>query len=92
MKNLSDSSRSIKKDGTTLINKKANLYLLDEQILKLFNSIQRNCISTLQEKYKSQIEHLFNMQKQMKICYMMIKKLEINEEFLAANKMVEANK
>jgi hypothetical protein len=65
---------------------------MEEQIIKLFNSVQKSSNAHLQEKYKSHIEYLYNLQKEMKVSYILIKKLDIKEEFLRSNKLAEMNK
>ncbi len=92
MKIISEANRPKMEKGLQVVNKKANLYVLEEQIQKLFTSIQKNCNATLQEKYKSHIEYLYNYQKEMKVSYILIKKLDIKEEFLRSNKLVESNR
>jgi hypothetical protein len=92
MKILADKNKPKIDKGATYMNKKANLYILEEQILKLFNSIQKNCNATLQEKFKSHIEYLYSLQKDLKVSYILIKKLDIKEEFLRSNKLNESYK
>lgn len=75
--------------GNVINNKKANLLIMEEQILKYFNMIQRNCNAHLQEKFKSHIDYLYSLQKEMKVSYIIIKKLDIREEFLRSNKLPE---
>lgn len=66
------------------------LITLQEQIAKLFAQIQMQCNSNLQEKYKRQsIEQLINQEIQLKVSYLIIKKLEIYEEFYIQNKIEE---
>lgn len=91
MKNISDSTKPKTDKGITFANKKANLYVMEEHILKLFNSIQKNSNATLQEKYKSHVEYLYNLEKEMKVSYILIKKLDIKEDFLRSHKLAESN-
>ena len=92
MKSLSNNNEPKIDKGLSLGNKKANLFLMEEQIVKLFYSIQKNCNAHLQDKHKTHIEYLYNLQKEMKVSYIIIKKLDIKEDFLKSNKLVEFNK
>ncbi len=91
MKSLSRNNEQ-KAEKDTSGAKKANLFVMEEQIIKLFNSVQKSSNAHLQEKYKSHIEYLYNLQKEMKVSYILIKKLDIKEEFLRSNKLAEMNK
>ena len=62
--------------------KETTMKTLDEQIQKLFKTIQEQCKADLFNKYKVQhIERLLINQKELKITYLIIKKLDIKEEF-----------
>ena len=55
---------------------------LEEQITKNFKLIQEKINSNLQKKYKFQnIEYLINQQRNLNLSYIIIKKLDIREEF-----------
>ena len=55
---------------------------LEEQITKNFKEIQEKINSNLQKKYKFQnIQYLINQQRNLNLSYLIIKKLDIREEF-----------
>ena len=55
---------------------------LEEQITKNFKEIQEKINSNLQKKYKFQnIQYLINQQRNLNLSYIIIKKLDIREEF-----------
>ena len=55
---------------------------LEEQITKNFKQIQEKINSNLQKKYKFQnIQYLINQQRNLNLSYLIIKKLDIREEF-----------
>lgn len=54
--------------------------------------IQKNYNAHLQEKLKSHVDHLLSFQKEMKVNYILIKKLDIKEDFLKDNKLLESSK
>lgn len=75
---------------TNKMKKETTMITLEEQILKLFSKIQQQCQSNLQEKYKvKNIERLLSQQKELRITYIIIKKLEIKEEFYTKHKITE---
>jgi hypothetical protein len=78
--------------GAVINHKKANLYVLEETILKYFNLIQKNTNAHLQEIYKSHIDYLYSLQKEMKVSYILVKKLDIKEDFLREHKIEESIK
>jgi hypothetical protein len=92
MKSLSRNNEQKTEKENNAGTKKANLFVMEEQIIKLLNSVQKSSNAHLQEKYKSHIEYLYNLQKEMKVSYILIKKLDIKEEFLRSNRLAEMNK
>jgi len=91
MKILAESTKpKTDKAAGAVQNKSASLYIIEEQVMKLFYQLQRNCFATLLEKYKSRIDFLHGLQKDLKVSYILIKKLDIKEEFLKSNKIVES--
>lgn len=78
------------KDNYKNVTKATAMITLEEQILKEFSSIQHRCNLNLQEKYKlANIERLVVQQKELNISYIIIKKLDIKEEFYINNKIIE---
>ena len=70
--------------------KESEMVTLENQIQKEFNSIQKKCNENLQSKFKVQnIERLIEQQKNLTISYVIIKKLDIKEEFLSQFKIKE---
>ena len=70
--------------------KETTMKTLDEQIQKLFNKIQEQCKADLFSKYKVEyIERLLSHQKELKITYIIIKKLDIKAEFYSQFNIVE---
>jgi hypothetical protein len=76
----------------TINTKKANLFVMEETILKYFNMIQKSSNLHMQDKFKSHIEYLYSLQKEMKVSYVLVKKLDIKEDFLKENKLQESSK
>ena len=71
--------------------KESEMITLEEQIQKEFLNIQQKCNENLQDKYKVQhIERLIDQQKILNISYIIIKKLDIKEEFYNQYKIKEA--
>ncbi len=82
-----------KKDDNKYANmaKESEMITLEEQIQKEFLNIQQKCNENLQDKYKVQhIERLIEQQKILTISYIIIKKLDIKEEFYNQYKIKEA--
>ena len=81
-----------KKDDNKYANmaKESEMITLEEQIQKEFLNIQQKCNENLQDKYKVQhIERLIDQQKILTISYIIIKKLDIKEEFYKQYKIKE---
>lgn len=71
--------------------KETTMKTLDEQIQKLFKTIQEQCKADLFNKFKVQhIERLLINQKELKITYLIVKKLDIKEEFYNSLNITEA--
>lgn len=66
---------------------KINVTSSEEIIRKQFNQIQRNYNLNIHEKLKSNIETLLSMQKVLKVNYIIVKKLDIKEDFLKINRL-----
>lgn len=54
----------------------------EDSILKNLYSIQKAYYQSLQEKLRHNIDYLTSLQKDMRISYIIIKKLDITEDFL----------
>lgn len=54
--------------------------------------IQKMSNAHYQELYKSHIDYLYSLQKMMKVSYILVKKLDIKEDFLKENKIQESVK
>ncbi len=68
------------------------MVIKSEQIFKDFENIQRFYNAHLQEKLKTKIDVLYGMQKDLRVKYILIKKLDIDEKFLQENKILESIK
>jgi len=66
---------------------KSNHSTIEEAIRRIFALIQKNYNMNIHEKLKSRMEVLLSVQKQMKVSYVIIKKLDIKEEFLRQNRL-----
>ncbi len=60
----------------------ANLLVKEDAILKYLLSIQKSYNQSLQIKLKQNIDSLTSLQKEMRVSYIIVKKLEISEDFL----------
>jgi hypothetical protein len=76
----------------TISRNQAYLAVIKEKINAHFKLLKRNCNASYQEKYKSQIEYLYSLQKEMKVSYITVKKLDISEEFLNSLDLTESIK
>ena len=82
-----------KKDKETQRNNiKAKLTPKEDLIKRKFLSIQKNVYLHQQERFRENIDYLYNNQKEMKVSYIIIKKLDIKEAFLNENKIPESTK
>lgn len=84
-----------KKDKETNKNlNKGQLSVLQDDIQKKLLELQKKINLQQQDKFKDNIDSLFNNNKriQMKVTYIIIKRLMIGEDFLARNKIIESNK
>jgi|LauGreDrversion4_2_1035121.scaffolds.fasta_scaffold659237_1 hypothetical protein len=66
---------------------KSNHSTIEESIRRTFAVIQKNYNLNIHEKLKSRMEVLLSVQKAMKVNYLIVKKLDIKEEFLRTNRL-----
>ena len=88
--NKESSNSETKKDKETQrANNKSSMPIIQDQIQKKFVEIQKSINEQLQDKHKDNIDDLYHNanRKLMKVSYIIIKKLVINEDFLARNKI-----
>lgn len=60
----------------------ANLLVKEDSIIKYLQSIQKAYNQSLQVKLKQNIDALTSLQKDMRVSYVIIKKLDITEDYL----------
>ncbi len=71
---------------------KSKMFTLEEEITKYFILIQNNCNSNLRDKYRiNSIDALVSRQTEMKVTYIIIKKLDIPDEFLNKHRITDIN-
>jgi hypothetical protein len=81
-RNITVKPEEIKVKEQRLSGSQATIGILHDNIENYLKSLQKNCNSSYQEKYKTQIEYLYSLPKQIKVSYIIVKKLDITEEFL----------
>lgn len=69
------------------IMKHANLVNQEDMIKKQLLSIQKNFNLNISEKLKGGVESMINYAKSMKVNYIIVKKIDIREEFLKEKKI-----
>jgi hypothetical protein len=68
------------------------LVIKSEQIIKDFENIQKFYNAHLQEKLKTKVDKLYGLERDLRVKYILVKKLDISEDFLLKWKIVESNK
>jgi hypothetical protein len=72
--------------------RKANVVIKSEQINKDFENIQKFYNAHLKEKLRTKVDKLYSLERKLNVKYILIKKMDINEEFLLKLKIIESNK
>ncbi len=77
-----DEAKKDKNNFKETSNLGANLLVKEDSIIKYLQSIQKAYNQSLQVKLKQNIDALTSLQKDMRVSYVIIKKLDITEDYL----------
>ena len=91
-KNLAIKPEEIKLSDPGISRNQSTLSITTEIIHNYFECLQKYCNASYQEKYKKQIEYLYSLQKDMKVSYITVKKLDMTQEFLMNFNLIESIK